>query len=126
MAYAEKFDQDQSTEELRKYAKKATDVAAEAAQSTKQEARTLVDNVVEYTKSNPMQAVAIAAGIAFVAGSVILAPRLLRGQIRDETREEQIQRLLRDAYREAEHIRDNSTTWNRLTDWVKANLPATR
>ena len=104
------------TDELREYAKKATEVA----QSAKQEARSLVDNVVTYAKANPLEAMAIAAGVAFVAGAVIVAPRLLKGP----TREEQIKRLLSDAYREAERVRDDAPTWNRLSEWVKSNVPS--
>lgn len=117
-AQAQKFtDQDQAqTDELREYAKKAT----ETAQAAKQEARSLVDNVVTYARANPLEAMAIAAGVAFVAGAVIVAPRLLKGP----TREEQLKRLLSDAYREAERVRDDSPTWNRLSDWVKSNVPS--
>ena len=60
------------------------------------------------------------APAAFVAGAVIVAPRLLKGP----TREEQLKRLLSDAYREAERVRDDAPTWNRLSEWVKSNVPS--
>jgi cell division septum initiation protein DivIVA len=100
-----------TTDQVKDLRKKADDVSKEA--------RNLVDRVVTYTKANPVEAAAIAAGIAFIAGGIILGPRLLQSR-----QQRDYDRLLSRAYREAERIRDDSTTWNRLTDWVRANVPS--
>ena len=116
-SYAENYSSSdqRSTDKVEDLKNKATEVA----QDVSKEARTLVDQVVAYTKANPVEAAAIAAGVALVAGAVFLGPRLLQSR-----QERDYERLLRQAYREAERIRDDSTTWNRLTDWVRTNVPS--
>jgi len=101
--------------------KNIRDKASAVADDVSSEAKTLVDRVVAYTKANPVEAAAVAAGVAFVAGAAILGPRLLQSR-----RERDFSHLLRQAYREAERIRDDSATWNKLTDWVRANVPSSR
>jgi ElaB/YqjD/DUF883 family membrane-anchored ribosome-binding protein len=101
-------------------ANKADDLttrASDVAQDVSKEARNLVDKVVAYTKANPVEAAAIAAGVAFIAGAAILGPRLIQSR---EQRD--FNRLIRQAYREAERVRDeSSSTWSQLTDWVSKN-----
>jgi len=92
--------------------------ASEVADDVSKEARTLLDQVVGYTKAKPLEAAAIAAGVAFVAGAVILGPRLMQSR-----QERSFDRLLRRAYREADRVRPDSASWKRLTDWINANVP---
>jgi hypothetical protein len=115
-SYAENYSSKDQKATAGEYASQAKDFAEDA----KQEARTLVDRVVSYAKANPLEAIAIAAGAAFVAGGIILGPRLFKGPSRGE----QFERLLSDAYRQAERARDDSTTWNRLSEWVRSNVPS--
>lgn len=94
--------------------------ASDVAENVSKEARTLVDQVAAYTKANPIEAAAIAAGVAFVAGAIIFAPRLMQSR-----HERDFDRLVRKAYREADRVRDQSSaSWDRLTDWVRANVPS--
>ncbi len=96
------------------------DKASTLAEDTSKEARNLVDSLVDYAKAKPIEAVAIAAGVAFIAGGILLGPRLMQSrQGRD------FDEMLRRAYQEAERVRNDSGTWNRLTEWVKANAPST-
>lgn len=110
-AYAENYNRsdERSSDNVGDLRNKATEIADDVSK----EARTLVDQVVAYTKANPLEATAIAAGVAFIAGSLILAPRLMQSR-----QERDFDRLLRQAYDAAERARADSTTWNRLTDWV--------
>ena len=65
-SYAENYSSSdqRSTDKANDLKNKATDVA----QTMSKEASTLVDQVVAYTKANPVEAAAIAAGIAFYCG----------------------------------------------------------
>jgi cell division septum initiation protein DivIVA len=96
------------------------DRASQTGDTISNEARNLVDRVVAYTKANPVEAAAIAGGVAFVASAAIMGPRLLQSR-----RERDFDRLVRRAYREADRIRDDSSsTWSRLTEWVANNVPS--
>jgi hypothetical protein len=113
---ARNYSSQQSSNDAKDLQAKASQVAGEVSK----EARNLVDRIVTYTKANPVEAAAIAAGIAFIAGAAILGPRLLQSR-----QERDFDRLVRRAYSGADRVRDeSSSTWNRLTEWIAANVPS--
>jgi hypothetical protein len=93
------------------YATRARDLAED-------EASSVIDRFVNYAKANPVETALATAGVAFVAGAIILGPRLWRRHEGD------LHRVLEKASREAKRVRSDVPSLRQVSNWVKAQLPS--
>jgi hypothetical protein len=83
-------------------------------------AQTVFNSVTSYVRANPTEALVVAAGVAFAIGAIYALPRM---QSREERIARDFERRVRQAYQHAQQSADTHT-WDRLTDWVRQNLPS--
>ena len=79
----------------------------------------VVDRLINYARANPTEAIVVATGAALALGLIVGYPRL---QTKQERMAREFERRVRQAYADV-HSAPDSHTWDRLSEWAKANLP---